>query len=59
MKKDHLGLQIFCLCVTLILIAITVFVFHSFGTGDYILIVLAVLELIGIIITLVKRKKAN
>ena len=57
MKKDSLKVQIICFCVTLILLAISVFVFKNVKHSDYILAVLAVLELIGIILTLVKRKK--
>ena len=57
MKKDSLKIQIICFCVTLILLAISVFVFKNVKHSDYILAVVAVLELIGIILTLVKRKK--
>lgn len=57
MKKDSLKVQIICFCVTLVLLFISVFVFKNVMHSDRILMVLAVLELIGIVLTLMKRKK--
>ena len=57
MKKGNLKVQIICFCVTLVLLAISVFVFKDMKTSDYVLIAIAVLELIGIIVTLTQRKK--
>ena len=55
--KNSFKWQIIAFCFTLVLIAIAVFVFKDFNSGDYILIVVGVLELIGIIIALAQRKK--
>ena len=55
--KSSFKWQIIAFCFTLVLIAIAVFVFKDFNSGDYILIVVGVLELIGIIIALAQRKK--
>ena len=57
MKKDSLNVLIICFVFTLVLLAISVFVFKNMKHSDYVLIVVAVVELIGIILTLVKRKQ--
>ena len=55
--KSSFKWQIIAFCFTLVLIAIAVFVFKNFTSADYILIVIAVLELAGIIVALAQRKK--
>ena len=55
--KSSFKWQIIAFCFTLVLIAIAVFVFKNFTSADYILIVIGVLELAGIIVALVQRKK--
>ena len=57
MKNNTLKVQIICFCVTLILLAVSMFLFRSMKSSDYVLIVCAVLELIGILFTLSKNKK--
>lgn len=55
MKKGNLKIQIIVFCFTLLLLSISMFVFKNMKSSDYVLIVVAVLELIGIILTLVKK----
>jgi len=57
MKNDHLVLQIVCFCFTLALLAISFFAFKDDVKADIVLIIVGVLELIGIIITLLQRRK--
>ena len=55
MKKRSLKSQLISFCFTLVLIALSVFVFKNVNWIDYIIIGIGVLELIEIIVTIAKR----
>ena len=57
MEDGNLKAQIVSFCVTLALLAVSAFAFRDFSLIDYLLMAVAVAELMGIVITLVKARK--
>lgn len=55
--KATLIIQIICLCITLVLIALAAFVFKNMTRSDYVLIVVALLDAVSIVFTVRKMKK--
>ena len=55
--KVGLKRQFLSLGLTLVLLAISICLFHKLDAFDYVLIALGVLELVGILYTLLKRPK--
>jgi len=55
--KKPLKSQLFSFGLTLVILAISIFVFKQVDIWDYILIGVGALELIGIIVTLVRGKQ--